>query len=182
MFCNAGAARLLRGRIESDHKRRRRIPMKKKKTWREKLADDKELPKTGRLAGGMSKRWGEGTMVIPAPLEVDAIMKTIPKGRLVTVDGIRARLASKHRVTIACPLTTGIFAWIAAHAADEAEKEGRRRITPYWRVLKARGELNAKYPGGITGLKRRLAAEGHRFAQKGGRCFVADYEKSLVSA
>ena len=121
--------------------------MKKKKSWREKLADSKGLPKTGLIEGRMTKRWGEGTMVIPAPAEVDAEMKKILKGKLITIDGIRARLARKHGVTITCPLTTGIFAWIAAHAAEEAEREGAKHITPYWRTLKSRGELNPEYCG-----------------------------------
>ena len=33
----------------------------------------------------------------------------------------RKTLAARHRATIACPITTGIFAWIAAHAAAEAQ-------------------------------------------------------------
>ena len=80
---------------------------------------------------------------------------------------------------IPCPITTGIFAWIAAHAADEDEAAGRKRITPYWRTLKAGGELNAKYPGGIKNLRARLMAEGHRVVKKGSRYFVAEVERSL---
>ena len=38
-----------------------------KKSWREKLADDKGLPKTGVVNGRLSQRWGKGTFVIPAP-------------------------------------------------------------------------------------------------------------------
>jgi hypothetical protein len=151
-----------------------------KRSWREKLADSKDLPKTGEIEGRMSKRWGEGTMVIPAPVEVDALMKKVRRGKLTTIDAIRRALAAKHRVTIACPMTTGIFAWIAAHAADEAELEGGSRITPYWRTLKAGGELNPKYPGGIKNLRARLAAEGHRVVKKGNRYFVADHERVLV--
>src|ERR687891_745657 len=93
---------------------------KTKKSWREKLADSKDFPKVAEINGRMSKRWGEGTFVIPAPLEVDAAMKTIRRGKLTTIDAIRAALAKKHGTTIACPITTGIFAWIAAHAANEA--------------------------------------------------------------
>ena len=100
--------------------------------------------------------------MIPAPLEVDAAMKKVGRGKLTTIDSLRRALAKKHGTTIACPITTGIFAWIAAHAADEGESEGRKRITPYWRTLKTGGELNAKYPGGIKNLRARLAAEGHR--------------------
>jgi hypothetical protein len=153
--------------------------MARRKSWREKLADDKDLPKVGRIEGPMSRRWGSGTMVIPAPREVDAAMKKVPKGRLITINEIRDHLARTHRVTIGCPLTTGIFAWIAAHAADEAGADGAKRITPYWRTLKAGGQLNPKYPGGIANLKSRLKAEGHRVAKKGQRYVVVDFEKSL---
>jgi len=152
----------------------------RKKTWREKLADSKGLPKTGPITGRMSTRWGKGTMVIPAPLEVDEIMRAVPKGKLTTIDHIRAALAKKHRVTLACPLCTGIFAWIAAHAAEEARAAGEKKITPYWRTLKNGGELNAKYPGGIADLKRKLAAEGHRVVAKGKKFFVADFEKAAA--
>src|SRR5271166_5426965 len=123
--------------------------MKTKKSWRDKLADSKGLPKVSEVTGKLSKRWGEGTMVIPAPLEVDALMKRVPKGKLVTINELRAALAAKHKVSFACPLTTGIFSWIAAHAANEAEVAGASRITPYWRTLKTGGELNPKYPGGV---------------------------------
>lgn len=125
----------------------------------------------------MSKRWGEGTVVIPAPLEVNAIMRRVRPGKLITIDDIRDRLAKKHGATMACPLTTGIFAWIAAHAADEAEQEGESRITPYWRTLKSGGELNPKYPGGIENVKARLEADGHTVVQKRKRYFVQDYEQ-----
>ena len=154
--------------------------MAHKKSWQEKLADDKGLPKIGRVMGKMTTKWGKGTMVVPAPREVDAIMRKVTKGKLLTINEIRARLAKKHRVTIACPITTGIFAWIAAHAAQEASDSGRKRVTPYWRTLKSDGELNAKYPGGIANLKARLEAEGHRIVKKGQRFFVADFEKALV--
>lgn len=152
----------------------------RRKSWREKLADSKDLPKTGPIEGRMTKKWGTGTMVVPAPLEVDALMKKVPKRKLTTIDQLRARLAEEHGVSIACPLTTGIFAWIAAHAADEAEREGRKRITPYWRTLKSRGELNPKYPGGIENQIARLKNEGHTVVFHGKRCFVENFEASLA--
>lgn len=147
---------------------------KKKKSWREKLADSKDLPKVGRIEGKMTKRWGTGTMVIPAPVEVDAIMRRVRPGKLITIDGICTKLAKKHDVSIACPITTGIFAWIAAHAADEAEQDGAAKVTPYWRTLKAGNELNPKYPGGIKNIKARLEAEGHKIVKKRERYFVCD--------
>jgi hypothetical protein len=151
----------------------------KKKSWREKLADNKGLPKVAQVCGKLTKRWGEGTFVIPAPLEVDALMRRVPKGRLVTINELRAALAARHKADFACPITTGIFSWIAAHAAAEAEAGGARRVTPYWRTLKVGGEVNPKYPGGIAELRRRLAAEGHQVRQKGKRFLVVDFERKL---
>jgi hypothetical protein len=133
----------------------------KRKSWREKLADSKGLPKLGRVDGGMRRTWGEGTMVIPAPIEVDAEIRKIRKGRIATINDLRAALAKKHGVDVCCPITTGIFAWIAAHAAAEDEAEGRKRIAPWWRVLKSDGKLNPKFPGGVQEQSRRLKAEGH---------------------
>ena len=155
--------------------------MRTKKSWREKLADSKGLPKVGAATGKMAKRWGRGKMVIPSPLEVDALMKQVPRGRLVTINELRAALATSHKASFACPMTTGIFAWIAAHAAAEAELDGAKRITPYWRTLKNGGELNPKYPGGVAHAAKRLKREGHRLLRKGKRLFVEGYEKALFA-
>ena len=152
----------------------------RKKSWREKLADNKGFPQVAAIDCTKTNRWGTGTFVIPAPVEVDAAMRQIRRGELTTIERVRAALARKHGTTIACPLTTGIFAWIAAHAAAESEAAGARRITPYWRTLKSGGELNPKYPGGIAELRKRLAAEGHKVIQRGKRFFVADFENCLV--
>lgn len=154
--------------------------MKARKSWREKLADDKDLPKVIQIPPAGRARWGGATLVVPAPREVDALMQKIPKGRLVTINELRCALARKHQAEVGCPITTGIFAWMAAHAAEEALAAGRKRVTPYWRTLKNGGELNPKYPGGIPALRARLEAEGHRVIQKGKRFFVADFEKALI--
>ena len=154
--------------------------MKTRRTWAQKLVDDKGFPKVAAIDASKSKRWGEGTFVIPAPREVDALMQTVRKGKLTTIDQIRGKLARTHGATMACPITTGIFAWIAAHAANESEQQGSKRITPYWRTLKTGGELNPKYPGGIPNLRRRLQAEGHHIIQKGKRHIVADYEFAIA--
>ncbi len=134
---------------------------KPRKSWQEKLADSKDLPKVQEVTETMSQRWGTGTFVIPAPIEVDEIMKRLPKGKLTTINQIRAILAQKHGVNFACPITSGIFTWVAAHAAEEAAAEGKTDITPYWRTLKSSGELNEKYPGGIEAQATRLREEGH---------------------
>ncbi len=154
--------------------------MSKKKTWLEKLHDSKDLPKIVELEGKLAKKFGEGTMVVPAPIEVDEIMRKVRKGKLLTINRIREILAEKHGTTTACPITSGIFAWIAAHAAEEAKEQGKKRITPWWRTLKGKGELNPKYPGGIEKQMELLEAEGFKIMPKGKKFVVADYEKYLA--
>ena len=154
--------------------------MKLRKSWREKLADDKDLPRVVEITGKMSTKWGTGTCVIPAPREVDEIMRNVPKGKLITINQIRAHLAQKHGASIGCPITTGIFAGIAARAAGEDAAEGKKDITPYWRTLKVGGVLNEKYPGGIEAQKKQLKGEGHKVIQKGKKFIVVDFEKNLA--
>lgn len=151
-----------------------------KKTWCEKLKDSKDLPRVEKITERMSKKWGTGTIVIPAPIEVDELMKKVPAGKLTTINQIREALARKHDSTIGCPITTGIFASIAAHAAEEQKQEGEKNITPYWRTLKVGGVINEKYPGGVDKQKELLLKEGHNVIQKGMKYVVVNYEKSLA--
>jgi alkylated DNA nucleotide flippase Atl1 len=153
--------------------------MHQKRTFREKLADDHGLPRVEPLTGGMKRRWGPGTIVLPSGREVDALMRRVRKGRLTTINHLREALADRHRATIACPIVTGIHARMAAGAAGEDEAAGKKRVTPYWRTLKAGGELNAKYPGGLNGQRRRLRQEGHVVVARGMRLFVEHYESVL---
>jgi len=156
--------------------------VKMRKSWREKLHDSKDLPRVVVIDDRMSKRWGTGTVVIPAPIEVDGIMKSVPEGRLITINQIREFLARKHGASIGCPITTGIFCNIAARAAEEDASEGEKEITPYWRTLKSKGELNEKYPGGVEAQAIRLQAEGHIIEPGRGKQppKVKDFEKALV--
>lgn len=154
---------------------------KQKKSWREKLRDDKDLPKVVPITGKLTARWGEGTVAIPAPREVDVLMQQVPPGKLTTINELREQIAAQHQATLGCPITTGIFAWIAAHAAEEAAAAGEAAVTPYWRTLKSGGELNPKYPGGIDQSRARLEAEGHDVIQRGTRWFVADFETRLAA-
>lgn len=154
--------------------------MSKRKSWSEKLRDNKGLPRVEPITAKMSKRWGSGTVAIPAPIEVDEMMKSIPKGKLITINEIRVAIAKKHGATIGCPITTGIFAWIVAHAAEEQKMKGENNITPYWRTLKVGGVMNEKYPGGAEAQKRLLEIEGHKVVKKGQRYMVVEYEKALA--
>jgi len=119
-------------------------------------------------------------MSIPSVAEVEEMMRLVGPGRLATVGRISDALTARHGVDRCCPLTTGIFAWLIAHGADETERLEGTPPPPWWRVVKAGGELNLKYPGAGAIQRERLEAEGHRVVQKGKRVVVEGYETRLA--
>lgn len=157
--------------------------MSRKRSWQEKLANDKDLPKVVQIPPGMVGRWGSrsptDTLLVPAPREVDHLMRQVRRGRLTTLGEIRQALAKQHGATICCPLTTGIFAVIAANAAEEAAAAGQRRVTPWWRTLRADGLLNPKFPGGVATQRQLLEAEGHQITGSGDTLRVEGWEARL---
>ncbi|MEK7143069.1 MAG: hypothetical protein AAB785_02570 [Patescibacteria group bacterium] len=151
-----------------------------RKSWQEKLRENKGLPKVVIAKGKMAKRWGKGSFVVPAPIEVDEIMKKVPKGKLITVVEIRKILAKKHQTDYCCPLTSGIFPMIAAQAAEEEKNQGQKQITPWWRTLKVNGILNPKFPGAPELQKKILEKEGHQVLKRGKNYFIPNYERYLI--
>jgi len=148
--------------------------MAKRKTWREKLEAEQERKVVDNPKGG-------GTLLIPKPLDVDALIRKVQKGRLVTVNQIRERLARDYSADSTCPLCAGIFLRIAAEAAEEDLSKGMAEITPYWRVIKADGSLNEKFPGGVAAQAAQLEKEGHTIEPGRGKKppKVKDFEESL---
>ena len=130
--------------------------------FRKKLHDKKDFPKIKTIPRKLSKSWGKGRFVLPSPLEVNTLMKRVPKGKLTTINEIRKKLAKKYKTTTACPIVTGIFTWISANAAEEDIKDGRKKVTPYWRTIKSDGKINEKYPGGIFLQKKKLINENFK--------------------
>lgn len=149
-------------------------------SWRAKLEKQQE-PRIVDVPPRMQRQCGAGKMLIPRPLDVDALVREVPRGKLVTVNQIRTRLAAEHAADVTCPLTTGIFLRISAETAEEDRRAGKSRITPYWRVLREGGRLNEKYPAGVVAQARQLKAEGHQVKWIGKGCSVIDFERSLVS-
>jgi alkylated DNA nucleotide flippase Atl1 len=112
--------------------------------------------------------------------EVLAIMKQVPKGRLITIVEVCRQIARNHGVKACCSLTTGIFIMTAANAVEEASKEDKSLDIPYWRTLKADGFLNEKYPGGQEAHKKLLEGENFRVIARGKKYQVDDYERYLM--
>jgi len=153
--------------------------MKSKLSWREKLEKEQQ-PKLVDTPPKMA-RFGKGKMLIPTPMLVDELVRRIPKGKLVTVSELRRKLAADFGADVTCPLTTGIFVRIAAEAAEEDRVNGRRRITPYWRVVKDDGSLNPKFPGGEKQQSQCLQDDGLSVVQNGKRVVVRDFEQRLAT-
>jgi hypothetical protein len=157
---------------------------KSRTPWRVKLEHPKaKLPKIVRVPPRWQKRFGTGMMAIAHPLHVDALIRAVQKGKLVTQTQLRERLARKYRVGHTCPLTTGIFVRIAAEAAEEDRRAGKSRVTPYWRVVRDDGSLNVKFPGGSQSQARRLRAEGFALIRPGRGSRpprVKEFEKHLT--
>jgi hypothetical protein len=153
----------------------------KRVPWRAKLERQQET-KIVDIPPRMQARLGKGRMVIPRPLDVDALIRDVPKGKLVTVLQLREELARRSKVDVACPLCTGIFVRIVAETANEERNTGKRVVTPFWRVISSEGRLNPRFPGGAAAQKRFLAAEGHKILKASGKKppVVADFESALV--
>ena len=150
-----------------------------KKDFNAILLNSKDMPKIQIITDSKSiEKYGGNRMYFAPPLDYDKVMKQVPFGKVITIGAIRTYFADKNGADFTEPITAGIFVSIAAWASYQRSEN----LTPYWRTLKARGELNEKYPGGVKAQKERLEAEGHTVIQKGRvniRYFVKDYENAL---
>lgn len=150
-----------------------------KKDFNAMLYDSKDMPKFQTITDEKSiEKYGGDRMYFAPPIDYDRIMKRVPYGKVITVGEIRDYFAKQNGADFTEPITAGIFVSIAAWASYQRSEDE----TPYWRTLKANGELNAKYPGGIETQKAKLEAEGHTIIQRGRKnisYYVKDYEKAM---
>jgi alkylated DNA nucleotide flippase Atl1 len=153
-----------------------RSSQRRRKSWEEKLNDAKDLPKVVRLKGKAKRRWNAETLAIASPREIFSFIQKVPAGKVATIADLQAAVAKKHDAEMGCPLTTGIFTWIAAHASEELEAKRPGSGAPYWRILKSDGALNPKFPGGIRQQAKRLAKEGIASEKHGVKTRVVDLE------
>ena len=150
-----------------------------KKDFNAMLHKATDMPKIQRVTDPATiQKYGGELMYFAPPLAYDKIMRAIPPGKVITVGAIRQYLARQNHADFTDPITAGIFVSIVAWASFQRAQDK----TPYWRTLKANGELNPKYPGGIQAQKEKLQEEGHMILQKGRkqvRFYVKDFEKFL---
>ena len=150
-----------------------------KKDFNAMLHDSKDMPKFQTITDEKSiQKYGGNRMYFAPPIAYDSVMRLVPFGKLLTVGTIRDYFAKQSSADFTEPIIAGIFVSIAAWASHQRSENE----TPYWRTLKANGELNPKYPGSVEAQKEKLEAEGHIIMQKGRkniRYFVKDYENAL---
>ena len=150
-----------------------------KKDFNAMLHNNKDMPKFQVITDQKSiEKYGGNNMYFAPPIDYDKVMKKIPYGKVITIGKIREFFANENDADFTEPITAGIFVSIAAWASYQRTEDK----TPYWRTLKANGELNSKYPGGIEVQKEKLEAEGHTIIKKGRKnikYYVKDYEDVL---
>lgn len=150
-----------------------------RKDFNAMLHDSKDFPKLQIVTDEKTiARYGGDRMYFASPLDYDRVMKRVPFGKLTTVGAVREYFARHNDADFTDPITAGIFVSIAAWASHQRDHDE----TPYWRTLKASGELNPKYPGGVEAQRAKLEAEGHRVVERGRknlRYYVEGYEQAL---
>jgi alkylated DNA nucleotide flippase Atl1 len=146
----------------------------KKFSWRDRL-EKAEAPKLVPIPPRWRKRYGEGTMLIPRLRDVEALIRRVPKGKLLTLSELRARLAVDDKATMTCPVTTGICLRLIADAPRSGD------ATPYWRIVRDDGSLLISLPGGAKKQGELLLDEGHLVKGAQGKKLprVAAYEWQL---
>jgi len=130
------------------------------KSWKQKLDGGKPAH-----VEVLSKRFGgapEGArMLVATPRLVDEYMRAVPSGERRTVGQMRNELAAAHGADISCPISTSIFARIAAEAALEDMTAGvpLRDVTPFWRVIEEDGTVAKKLSCGPDFIRSQRAVE-----------------------
>ena len=148
-----------------------------KKDFNAMLRESKGMPRIQLVTDEKTiQKYGGSRMYFAPPSAYDQAMKQVPEGKVTTVGDIRAFFARKSGADFTEPITAGAFISIAAWASAQRDCD----FTPYWRTLKANGELNPKYPGGVLAQKEKLEAEGHTVISRGRtniRYYVEDFEE-----
>lgn len=130
------------------------------KTWRQKL--DGGRPAHVEI---LTKPFGgapEGAkMLVATPRMVDEYMRNVPAGASRSVAQMRTDLARAHGAEISCPISSSIFARIAAEAALEETESGKplSEVTPFWRVIDEGSPIAKKLSCGVELVRAQRALE-----------------------
>lgn len=121
------------------------------------LHDGKGMPRIQIISDARSiEKYGGNRMYFAPPIDYDHAMRRVPFGRVTTVGAIREYFALQNGADFTEPITAGVFVSIAAWASAQRGADE----TPYWRTLKAGGELNEKIPRRRTGAAGKTRGRG----------------------
>ncbi|HEY0411921.1 MAG TPA: hypothetical protein VGD66_02120 [Allosphingosinicella sp.] len=130
------------------------------KTWKQKLEGGRpahveilDKPFGGALPGAK--------MLVATPRLVDDYMRNVPAGESRSIARMRTDLAQRHGAEISCPLSTSIFARIAAEAALEEAAAGTplAEVTPFWRVIDEKSPIAGKLSCGVALVRAQRERE-----------------------
>lgn len=113
-----------------------------------------------------------GKMLKPSRATVEALIAKIPEDKVITIPLLRDELARQFGVEVTCPSDTKQA--LKAIANDPQEN------VPFWRVLKANGELVSYFPDGIEGQAAHLEAEGFVLDTQSKTPKVKEYKERLA--
>jgi len=130
------------------------------KSWAEKLngAKPAHVSVLDKPMGGLAK--GD-RIFIATPLMVRDYMKSIRKGKTKTAAEMRDEFARANEAKGTCPITSSIFARIAAEAALDEMAAGRpaEKITPFWRLIDPKSPIAKKLSCGSAYIEKMRKAE-----------------------
>ncbi|MEZ4361241.1 MAG: hypothetical protein R3B48_13740 [Kofleriaceae bacterium] len=116
-----------------------------------------------------------GRRLLPSPLELEELIRRIPRGRVLRLAEARATLAIKFRADYACAKSVHSALLLVAEAARE-ERGRAGPPTPYWRVVNDDGSLVRALPDGEAHLAAKLEEDGVALFRLGRGVVVAHLE------
>ena len=105
------------------------------------------------------RRTGSERMLVPTPVTTSGVIADIPRGRVVTVSGLRRELARRCGVDLTCPMTIARQLVVIEHARWAIH---RGKVAPSWRVVTDAGQVYPKYHCGGEVAANKLEREGVR--------------------
>ena len=131
------------------------------KSWGEKLLGGQPA----HVSPMTKAMWGlekGDKLFIATPAMVRDYMKKIRKGSSRTIVQMRDEFAKAHKADGTCPMTSSIFARIAAEAALEEMEDGKpvEKITPFWRLIDEKSPIAKKLSCGTAFVAKMRRSEG----------------------
>lgn len=130
-----------------------------RKTWNEKY-----LTITEAVVKPCPRKFADipegASMLIATPKIVDEYIQQIPKGKTANLQTLRKDLAAEYHAEYTCPVTSGIFLRIVAEKVHEDYLAGKKKISPFWRMIDPDSPAAQKLSFGTDFIRNKRLAEG----------------------